>query len=350
MYVSTNEVSLAYKFRSSYCPIVLILGPGEHLHIGKGRFHAFRKLGAETLPDDDCHSDLRRKVHSTLGMDKNAFASLVNFSIAWDWSFLGWTPEGINREMAATLECALRHRKLANPKQLLAIPKLCLISCCKSSIAAIRSQGSGFGITVTSNDGAQQQHRNILKGLLPTLEFVVSQEQDAFQASGSVKLQNEVHPHSWENPVVFPIDPYGILDYSCKFCHQELANTYMHCNGCEDILKKDFNICAECHFDSKYRVFVIMNDQDFSFDSSLNHTGALSPLKHRNCKAKRCGVCQRGRKCCCTCHHNFSPQQRFWNCKTLLEVLTVAKDIVAEDKIPFHGEVSQRLKQALKGK
>ena len=164
------------------------------------------------LADDDCHSDLRKEVHSTLRMDKSAFATLVNVSVAWDWSFLGWTPEGINREMAATLVCALRNWKFR--KLNLAIPKLCLLSCCKSSIAAIRLEGSVFGMDSTNDNGLQQQHCNILKGLLPTLEFVVSREQDAFRASGSsIHSWNQVRPHSWENPAVFLIDPHGNTDY-----------------------------------------------------------------------------------------------------------------------------------------
>jgi hypothetical protein len=32
-------------------------------------------------------------------MDEMKLERMINFSIAWDWSFLwAWTPEGINRE------------------------------------------------------------------------------------------------------------------------------------------------------------------------------------------------------------------------------------------------------------
>ena len=43
----------------------------------------------------------------------------------------------------------------------------------------------------------------------------------------------------------FTVDPFG-NDFFCALCHQELGNTYMHCSGCEDLLRKDFNICAAC--------------------------------------------------------------------------------------------------------
>lgn len=342
-----NEVSAAHTLRFSYCPIVLILKPGEHLHIGKGRFHAFRKLGPETLPDDDCHSELRKEMHLALNLEE--LATCVNFSIAWDWSFLGCTPAGINREMTTTLEMALRNRKLSKPKHSLAIPKLCLLACCKSSIAALRSGRSTFGINTTIDTRAEQRHRNILKGLLPTLEFVISQEQETFRTSGSDQVSHELRPHSWENPVVFPLDPYGNSDYFCKICFQELSNTYLHCSGCEDLLKKDFNICAECHSASRHRQFVVMNDKDYTVDSSLNHTGAFSQTNPScgKCKVKeRCGSCLRGRSCCCICHESFTIQQRMWNCETLSDMLEAAKKLVGGDNIPFYAEVIPRLEEA----
>jgi hypothetical protein len=76
------------------------------------------------LPEDDCHFDLRKQVHSKLQKENVAINDLVNVSLAWDWSFLGETPEGINREMTSTLEFALRNRGFLKPKQSLAIPKL----------------------------------------------------------------------------------------------------------------------------------------------------------------------------------------------------------------------------------
>ena len=283
-----------------------------------------------------------------LSLNPGELATCVNFSIAWDWSFLGYTPDGINREMTATLEFALRNRKLSKPKQSLAIPKLCLLACCKSSIAALRPEGSTFGIKTTIDARAEQRHRSILEGLLPTLEFVLSQEEDAFPTSGSDQASHEWRPHTWENPVVFPLDPYGNSDYFCKICFQELSNSYLHCSGCEDLLKKDFNICAECHSASRHHQFVVMNDKDDGFDSSLNHTGAFSHMSPcGKCIATElCGSCRRGRRCCCICHEFFTPQQRMWNCTTLSDVLKAAREIVAGENLRFYSEVMPRLQEA----
>jgi predicted amidophosphoribosyltransferase len=46
------------------------------------------------------------------------------------------------------------------------------------------------------------------------------------------------------------VDPFG-NDFFCVSCHQELGNAYMHCNGCEDLLQKDYNICITCHSDDE---------------------------------------------------------------------------------------------------
>ena len=303
------------------------------------------------LPEDDCHFDLRKQVHAELQKNNVAVETLVNVSLAWDWSYLGQSAEGINREMTSTLEFALRNRNLHKPKQSLAIPKLCLISSCETSIAALGTRGSTFGMATENNDSSEQRHRNILKGLLPTLEFVVAQEEEACrkaQTSGTATAKHKTWPHSWENPVFFPLDPYGNSDYSCKICLQELANTYMHCDGCEELLKKDFNVCIECYFDSKHCKFFDMN-KDKSMDSALNHTGAFSRKKRINCNCEgrvACVNCENCRKCSCTCHHSFTLQQRMWNCDKLFKMRAQAKKIVGDDNIEHFDEVQPRLQEA----
>ena len=85
-----------------------------------------------------------------------------------------------------------------------------------------------------------QFHRNILRGMLPALQFVVRHvEASVLQA----KLPEVGDPHSSQNLDLFPIDPYGTSDYSCSICYQELCNTYMHCQGCERLLRRDYHVC-----------------------------------------------------------------------------------------------------------
>jgi hypothetical protein len=338
----------------SYCAIVLILGPGEHLHIGKGRFHAFRKLGHENLPESDCHYVMRQQIHKLLEEQNIAAEELVNISLAWDWSFLGATLQGINREMASTLEYAFRNRNFSQPKQSLAIPKLCLLASCEASIAALCSKGISFGIKSHLTGSIQSRHYAILAGLLPTLEFVVAQEEQAVQKVEKIAIKSrkrKMHPHSWENPAIFPLDPYGNSDYFCKICFQELSNTYMHCEGCEDLLKKDFNVCSECYADMKHCQFFIMNEKGTAIDSMLNHTGAFSRSKSKICFCSTgkepCTRCRYCRKCSCSCHQSFALQQRMWNCEKLSEILCMATNFVGDRKIHFFDEVRPRLLAAL---
>ena len=335
----------------------MILGPGEHLHIGKGRFHAFRKLCAQTLPDEDCHSDLRKEVHAKLKQENLDLQKHVFYSLAWDWSFLGVTPDGINREMTATLEFALFNRNPLKPKQSLAIPKLCLLSRCKSAVAALQSDETTFGINTLAKAGTREHNLGMIKGLLPALEFVVWQEYNALQSLKTVTrheddiVQSSEKPHSWENPVIFPLDPYGNADYYCKICFQELSNTYLHCDGCEELLQKDFNICSGCHSESHQCQFYVMNDKNISVDSSLNHTGSF-PSELANCghclAIDECWKCHKCRKCSCKCHRVFSIQQRLWNLHDLIGTLDAARLIVGHDKVRFHDEVIPRLTEALR--
>jgi hypothetical protein len=297
---------------------------------------------------------MRQKVHKDLEAQKIVAEELVNISLAWDWSFLGATSQGINREMTSTLEYAFRNRNFSQPKQSLAIPKLCLLSTCEASIAALCSKGISFGIKSHFNKSNQIRHHTILAGLLPTLEFVVAQEEQAVHKVEKIATNPErstIHPHSWENPMIFPLDPYGNSDYFCKICFQELSNTYMHCEGCEDLLKKDFNVCSECYADMKHCQFFIMNDKDTTIDSMLNHTGAFSRPKSKSCLCStekelcsRCGYC---RKCSCSCHQSFALQQRMWNREKLSEILCKATSLVGERTIHFFDEVRPRLLASL---
>ena len=93
----------------------------------------------------------------------------------------------------------------------------------------------------------------VLRGILPSLSRVVATHKLAVE---SYKLSTERLrkgkmptlraarlPDSWQNPSQAAIDPYG-SDYFCKICNYELSNIYLHCDGCEMLLQKDFNICS----------------------------------------------------------------------------------------------------------
>lgn len=66
---------------------------------------------------------------------------------------------------------------------------------------------------------------------------------------------------------------------------------YMHCFGCEKLLNKDFNLCATCHMDGKYKVFHKMHPFNDRHQSILNHTGNKTLLRRARCP------CKNGKEC-----------------------------------------------------
>jgi hypothetical protein len=72
------------KTTPRYAPSVFVLGPNQHLHIGKGRLHAFRKMSNYDLPENDCHYELRNDVKKKMG-DRWSTKALTAVSIAFDW-------------------------------------------------------------------------------------------------------------------------------------------------------------------------------------------------------------------------------------------------------------------------
>jgi hypothetical protein len=337
---------------------VLILEPGDHLHIGKARFHAFRKMGKDTLAEEDCHSDLRKKIHSRKDMDEMKLERMINFSVAWDWSFLGWTPEGINREMTTTLERAIRNRKQKEPKQSLAIPKFSVVRSCQRALTVLTAAGHGSGVSnfgfgiLTTEKKARERAMDILKGLLPCLECIVKQEHDDLANLKVAGKKAQSKPNSSAKPGGSTIDAYGNGDYICKLCFQEILNSYMHCVGCERLLAKDFNVCVSCHLENKDRQFVIMSSETPAEDSAFNHTGDFpGQSERRNCKRCKktnivCAVCGNGRRCCCWCHTEASVEQRMWDADTLSNLVTDTQKVVGENKLEHHNEVAPRLKNA----
>jgi hypothetical protein len=63
-----------------YGPSVFVLGPGQVVHINKGRLHAFRKMQPCSLDPNDCHYRQREVVLS----DRKGELG-ENVSLAWDW-------------------------------------------------------------------------------------------------------------------------------------------------------------------------------------------------------------------------------------------------------------------------
>jgi len=89
----------------------------------------------------------------------------------------------------------------------------------------------------------------VLKGIYPSLRKVLMEQINAFDTKLEGKDTSvNVHklPDALHDSQQMTVDPFG-SDFFCRLCHRELSNAYMHCDGCEFLLQKDFNICTDCH-------------------------------------------------------------------------------------------------------
>lgn len=315
------------------------------VHINKGRLHAFRKLSPVELPQTDCHHDLRKDIMPTLDPSK-----LLCVSIAWDWMFKGVTSEGINREVSSILECARlnQHHKI----QSLAIPETALLF-----LARLNITKHDQSISCNESDCVPDA-KTVLRGILPGLTYVVHKHNSAAKScqnwkptSGSHEQVNiNTKPNAKENSDLFALDPYGSSDYFCQICMEELSNVYMHCDGCEKLLAKDYNICVTCHSEGHYKNTHQMNTFDPKCVSTLNHTGDMKREKKR-CKCKNgrgaCLICTYCTGCSCKCHQCFTLHYRFMRVEEELGLLQQAETVVGSDVLPYSTETKNRLADAL---
>ena len=66
------------------------------------------------------------------------------------------------------------------------------------------------------------------------------------------RVSNSKRLNTHEDSMCFSVNPYGNSDFMCKLCAKDLSNLYYHCDGCEQLLSKDFNICQQCHSEKKF--------------------------------------------------------------------------------------------------
>ena len=119
------------------------------------------------------------------------------------------------------------------------------------------------------------------------------------------------------------VDPFG-NDFFCMLCNQELGNTYMHCDGCENLLQKDFNICINCHDVKDMRQADHQMNPTHSLSSALGRRCDINhiPLQKKTFSSRMCGCNVGGSKCrkcnfmaCCSCkcHQQYTLRNRFYN-------------------------------------
>jgi hypothetical protein len=294
-----------------YCPSVCTLKPGQMIHINKGRLHAFRKLSHRQLPGDDCHAMQRAHVVDKENIRKEELC----ISIAWDWMYRGITESGIRREVGAAITCASLNQK--NGVRSLGIPEAALLHMARSLCNNGRNE-----------DGPYQPASEVIcRGILQGLSAIVEEHGTAMACARRNVRSDEAAGNddsftvldksdADQNPLTGMINAYGSTDYTCRVCSRELSNIYCHCNGCENLMGKDFNICVGCHSEKNYKSDVTMGSCKV-MHSGHHHTGSFKGDSRCDCvESPESGYCLRCGKCAtctCNCHSNFSLHFRFFD-------------------------------------
>ena len=158
------------------------------------RLHAFRKLSPSPLQEDDCHHDLRKAILPSIHVK-----DLICVSVAWDWMFKGVTSDGINREVSSILECARLNQKQS--VQSLAIPETSLLFLARDHLGLIQ-------VSKDKSEGRMDsESMRIMRGILPSLQYVVHRHSMAIEASKNwidggkhEKVSIDSKPNAWQNP------------------------------------------------------------------------------------------------------------------------------------------------------
>ena len=326
----------------NYCPSVFILRPGQHVHINKGRIHAFRKVTLDSLREADCHFDLRAELLKSEDL-KGASPNCI--SVAWDWMFTGSDAAGINREVTCTMESASLCRQ--NNVETLAVPHFSLL-CLASRLAVERKDWLPFLGTPTEEQAeGKPSSDDLCRGILPSLRHIIHSEKERTNGEDFKRSSKRMADMDY-NSNKTTVDPRG-NDYNCKTCGSELANLYFHCMGCENHLSMDFNICALCHEEKHFKNTIFMNKIKQDRSALINHTGNMTMGRHgRRCPCKKgrsCEYCTLCTGCSCTCHQSFEVRFRTMLPSESLRVLDSIEKQVNEE-VHYTKETELRLRLA----
>jgi hypothetical protein len=245
--------------------------------------------------------------------------------------YTGINSEGINREIVATLECTSLNKY--NKKMSLAIPKTAILHIAKALEANLILRGF-------STEAEVEADVEKIKGILPALRHIVDLDSQVLKKQKGVI--SSIIPISSEDLESTELDPYG--SYFCKLCHTELFNSFMHCNGCESLLGKDFNLCTQCHQEGTFERFHQMHpDAEDDHVSTMNHTGKMAS----SCSCQKTSTCLKCEECVgcnCKCHTQFTHKWRFYANDKLREMLRVLEEAVKGGEIEYSEETKVRLK------
>jgi hypothetical protein len=273
--------------------------------------------------------------------------------------YWGFDKDGINREVASTIECAALCRD--NKCKSLAVPETVLLNtamllCQGSEGKASSTSMLGFDALKVEHPSSRPPEATIIAGILPSLRYIMERDKLAVNSVlldrtdpvyNGVKLTIARKPDTYHDPLVYPTDPYG-SDYFCMICNQELSNSYFHCNGCEVILNRDFNICSQCYGEGLYLKKIQIHPTSNKWYSDVNHMGETtrsSLSRSCPCHAGRCRACPDGfcKSCSCNCHKAFINQFRFIDEETTGKMLELCENIAAGLEVQYSRETKDRL-------
>ena len=258
-------------------------------------------------------------------------------SVAWDWQFLGHTPRAINEELTVCMDASMVN--MTKRLQSLAVPEVSILYLAIEYLAQFKVKSSNLESFVQLQCATRSKNQHgikpdpgfVLNGILPSLQKLVMQHKEFYD---QVHKSNDVFkvqetPNAHEYRATAPTNPFGD-DYFCKICNKELSNIYMHCDGCEDILSKDFNICTECYRAKWYTGFIQMHPTEAVAWSNINHVCVYSGncdclKKERKLPAPFCSKCSTCSACSCTCHRSFTLNFRFMTIEDEINLLNSIK-------------------------
>ncbi len=283
-------------------------------------------MAVSPLPDNDCHSQLRSDIIAKAQLTSDE----ICISVAWDWMYRGMSIKGMHNE----LQCCLKNAALAreNGLQSLAIPETATFALAKSLLSTYHGNSNHIATAcVTKVPKFCPSILDKLQGIENSLREIVSRHKNAYNSiNGDAGLVSAT-PNSWQNPDLFTLDPFGSCDYFCSICFQELSNLYMHCEGCEILLSKDFNICTSCYLDGRHLSNIQMHPLIPKKHATLNHTGDNKFERKSHCPCKNgpcCKTCDYCLGCSCRCHKHFSVNFRFMTIEEEILLLKRIEDII----------------------
>ena len=125
--------------------------------------------------------------------------------------FKGVTSNGINREVSSILECARLNQ--SKKVQSLAIPETSLLFLARDHLGLLKKKHAA------NSEELKPDSKTILRGILPSLQYVVYRHRMTREASAMwkeggkhVKVSIDSRPNAWQNSGrIYTIEPSRLL-------------------------------------------------------------------------------------------------------------------------------------------